>query len=122
MPQKKLWKLIDYKTLFGILLLLLPLLLLSKLYSFFQYSRYIDAIIFPGIIFTWFFGFLLLVLLYIADVLEVKFYFIWMTLFISSLVFTLSNNRAIAKYIDEINEKFCSRAKTRYNHDHKRST
>ncbi len=90
---------------FGVPLVIFLLILLSKLYRQYKISSYIDTVIFSSLFFTWIVGFILLIFLLFANVSGVKLYFIWITVFVSSLVFSIINNRALVKYLGLLDEK-----------------
>ncbi len=89
---------------FGVPLLIGLLSYISQSYKHYKYAESIEAVLYASLSFTWLFGFILMIILLSSRVPGIKLYFIWITIFVSSLVFAGINNKAIIKYVSMFRE------------------
>ncbi len=90
---------------FGVPLLIFLLVLFSKIYRSFKFSFQIDIVIFSSLFFTWIAGFVVMIILLFSGISGIKLYFIWITILVSSFVFSAINHKSIAKYANDAEEK-----------------
>ncbi len=89
---------------FGVPLMIGLVSFVSQSYKHHKYAENINAVLYASLSFTWIFGFILMIMLLSSRVPGIKLYFIWMTVFVSSLVFAGINNKAIIKYVSKFKE------------------
>lgn len=90
---------------FGTPLLMFLLSLFSRLYKNLGFSKTINTIIFSSLGFTWLAGFIITIVLFFSGVSGIKLYFIWITLLLSSLIFSIFNNNTLLKLYNTYTEK-----------------
>lgn len=90
---------------FGVPLLMFILFLLTRLYKNVSFATNLNTIIFSSLSFTWIAGFIISIVLLFSGVSGIKLYFIWITLCVSSFIFSTFNNNAITKLYDDFSKK-----------------
>ncbi len=75
--------------------------LFARVYRPFKFAVYLNIIIFSCLFFTWLSGFTTTMLFLALKITAVKIYFSWIVLLLSSLIFSIINNKTLAKLYKE---------------------